>query len=884
MNYISQQEPNQMWIKKVLMLVLADILIVLISYFMALLLRFDFVFSSIPEEYLMGYLWSMPFWIISTIVIFYICRLYHSIWRLASVAELQMILIAYSILAVVYSLGMLFMQMHMPRSYYFIGFLLNFLMTTGLRFSYRLMRFWVNSRNTNADTGGEMHAKDHVMVIGAGAAGQALIKEIINSKKLNTQVVCIIDDNPTKHGRVLEGITIVGDRYSIPEMAKKYKVDRIIYAIPEAAADDRKAILNICKDTGCRLQTVPGVYQLVNGEVSVSRLRNVEITDLLGRAQVQVNMDEIYSSIQGKTLLVTGGGGSIGSELCRQIAASHPKKLIIFDMYENNAYEIQQELRRKYGDSLDLEVLIGSVRNTNRIRSIMQKYKPDVVFHAAAHKHVPLMEDSPNEAIKNNVMGTYKTAVAASRAGVKKFVLISTDKAVNPTNIMGASKRLCEMVVQMMNRQCKDTDFVAVRFGNVLGSNGSVIPLFKKQIAEGGPVTVTDKNIIRYFMTIPEAVSLVLQAAHYAKGGDIFILDMDRAILSEMLKKDFDILEAENGKECLDILQQYGMGISLVLLDIVMPVVDGFEVLDVMVHNHWIEDIPVIMISSEDSEPYIRRAYELGVSDYINRPFDAKIVCQRVYNTIKLYAKQRKLVTLVTDQIYEKEKNNQMMISILSQIVEFRNGESGLHVLHINILSELLLERLVQKTDKYQISAQRRSLITTASALHDIGKIGIDDKILNKPGRLTPEEFDEMKKHTIIGESILKNVGIYQNEELVQLAMHICRWHHERYDGRGYPDGLKGEEIPIEVQVVSIADVYDALVSERVYKKAYSHKKAVEMILNGECGQFNPLLLECLQDIQDRIDEEFQNVENQSEEENQERKVHDQIMETTVLG
>lgn len=360
--------------------------------------------------------------------------------------------------------------------------------------------------------------------------------------------------------------------------------------------------------------------------------------------------------------------------------------------------------------------------------------------------------------------------------------------------------------------------------------------------------------------------------------------EMNRAILSEMLKKDFDILEAENGKECLDILRQYGMGISLVLLDIVMPVVDGFEVLDVMVHNHWIEDIPVIMISSEDSEPYIRRAYELGVSDYINRPFDAKIVCQRVYNTIKLYAKQRKLVTLVTDQIYEKEKNNQMMISILSQIVEFRNGESGLHVLHINILSELLLERLVQKTDKYQISAQRRSLITMASALHDIGKIGIDDKILNKPGRLTPEEFDEMKKHTIIGESILKNVGIYQNEELVQLAMQICRWHHERYDGRGYPDGLKGEEIPIEVQVVSIADVYDALVSERVYKKAYSHKKAVEMILNGECGQFNPLLLECLQDIQDRIDEEFQNVENQSEEENQERKVHDQIMETTVLG
>lgn len=477
----------------------------------------------------------MPFWIISTVVVFYICRLYHSIWRLASVAELQMILIAYAVLAVVYSVGMLFMEMRMPRSYYFIGFLLSFLLTTGMRFSYRILRFYINSSNTELNS--EKTEKEHIMVIGAGAAGQALIKEIINSDKLDAQVVCIIDDNPTKYGRILEGITIVGDRYQIPEMVKKYRVSRIIYAIPAASPEDRKAILNICKDTGCRLQTVPGVYQLVNGEVNISRLRNVEITDLLGRAQVKVNMDEIFASIGGKTLLVTGGGGSIGSELCRQIAAAHPKKLIIFDMYENNAYEIQQELLRKYGKSLDLEVLIGSVRNTNRIRWIMQKYRPDVVFHAAAHKHVPLMEDSPNEAIKNNVMGTYKTAIAASRAGVKKFVLISTDKAVNPTNIMGASKRLCEMVVQMMNRQSENTDFVAVRFGNVLGSNGSVIPLFKKQIAEGGPVTVTDKNIIRYFMTIPEAVSLVLQAAHYAKGGEIFILDMGEPVrIDEMAR------------------------------------------------------------------------------------------------------------------------------------------------------------------------------------------------------------------------------------------------------------------------------------------------------------------------------------------------------------
>ena len=517
---------SRLWIYKMMMLVFTDIMIVLVSYFMALMLRFDFVFSSISQEYLICYMWSMPFWVISTVVVFYLCKLYHSIWRLASVAELQMSLTAYMILAIVYSIGMLFMHMKMPRSYYFIGFVLSFCMTTGIRFSYRLLRFYANSC---ADFG-DNKKHDRVMIIGAGSAGQALIKEMINSNKIHTQVVCIIDDNPDKNGRVLEGIPIVGNRYTIPEMVRKYEVNRIIYAIPTVHGEDRKEILNICKDTGCRLQTVPGVYQLVNGEVSVSKLRNVEITDLLGRAQVQVNMDEIFSSIKGKTLLVTGGGGSIGSELCRQIVAAEPKQLIIFDMYENNAYEIQQELRRKYGSKLNLTVLIGSVRNTNRVRDIMQTYKPDAVFHAAAHKHVPLMEDSPNEAIKNNVMGTYKTAVAAARAGVKKFVLISTDKAVNPTNIMGASKRLCEMVVQMMNRQCPNTDFVAVRFGNVLGSNGSVIPLFKKQIEAGGPVTVTDKNIIRYFMTIPEAVSLVLQAAHYAKGGEIFILDMGEPV------------------------------------------------------------------------------------------------------------------------------------------------------------------------------------------------------------------------------------------------------------------------------------------------------------------------------------------------------------------
>lgn len=514
------------WLQRAFLIAVADILTVLISYFAALVLRFDLRPWNIPSEYLGGYCWSMPYWVAVTIVVFYGCRLYHSIWRLASLAEFQSIVAAYALLVFAYLGGALFMNLHMPVSYYLMGVVLNFCMTTGIRFSYRFIRFYISRQEMEH---GNME-KDRVMVIGAGAAGQTIIRELISSPRTNVQVCCIIDDNPGKKGRRLEGIPIVGNRYDMVAMIKKYNINRIIYAIPATTGKNRKDILNLCKNTGCRMQTVPGVYQLINGEVSVSTLRDVEITDLLGRAQVKVNNEEIFAAIKGKTVLVTGGGGSIGSELCRQIAAAEPRQLVIFDIYENNAYEIQQELKRKYGDSLNLEVLIGSVRNTSRINWIMNTYKPDAVFHAAAHKHVPLMEDSPNEAIKNNVIGTYKTAQAAAAAGVKKFVLISTDKAVNPTNIMGASKRLCEMVVQMMNRRSPETDFVAVRFGNVLGSNGSVIPLFKKQIAAGGPVTVTDKNIIRYFMTIPEAVSLVLQAAYYAKGGEIFVLDMGEPV------------------------------------------------------------------------------------------------------------------------------------------------------------------------------------------------------------------------------------------------------------------------------------------------------------------------------------------------------------------
>ena len=508
---------------RAVILVFVDVLSISASYFAALMLRFDFIYSNIPSEYLEGYIRSLPYWLIVTVATFYILRLYHSVWSFAGVSELIRMVAAYLILIPFYVGGCLVMDLSMPRSFYFIGYIVSFCLTIGVRFSYRLLRAYLERVRSIGSP------KERVMIIGGGSAGQILIREFLNSHWLNTKVCCVVDDNPYKKGKLINGVTIEGDRHDIPSLVEKYHIDRIIFAIPTASVQERKEILNICKECGCKLQTIPGIYQLVNEEVSVSKLRDVEITDLLGREQLQVNNDEILKMISKKTVLVTGGGGSIGSELCRQIASADPGCLVIFDIYENNAYAIQQELIRNY-PGLNLVTLIGSVRNKNRIRYVMKTYRPDVVFHAAAHKHVPLMEDSPNEAIKNNVLGTYKTAVAAAKYGVKKFVLISTDKAVNPTNIMGASKRLCEMVVQMMNRKSPDTDFVAVRFGNVLGSNGSVIPLFKRQIAAGGPVTVTDKRIIRYFMTIPEAVSLVLQASYYARGGEIFVLDMGEPV------------------------------------------------------------------------------------------------------------------------------------------------------------------------------------------------------------------------------------------------------------------------------------------------------------------------------------------------------------------
>lgn len=553
------------WIYKSLLLCLADVLIIMGSYFMALVMRFDFQIDMIPDEYMAGYLWSMPFWTVSTIVIYYIYRLYHSIWAFVSITELKRITIADLVLIPVYIIGAVFMELHMPKSYYFMGYILSCVCCAGVRFSYRYIRFYVRSLQNS--TRKEEKEKDRIMVIGAGTVGQTLMREIRKADSVHAKVVCAIDDNPEKKGRILEGIPVVGNRYDIVDMVKKYDINRIIYAIPSTTGQNRKDILNLCKETGCRMQTVPSVSQIVNEEVSMTKLREVEISDLLGRKQILVNMDEITEYIRGKVVLVTGGGGSIGSELCRQVAARNPKQLVILDIYENNAYDIQMELKKKY-PQLNLEVIIGSVRDSRKIFKVFSTYRPDIVYHAAAHKHVPLMEDSPCEAIKNNAVGTYKTAFAALAHGTKKFVLISTDKAVNPTNIMGASKRLCEMIIQafdykvkegkaeeipqlfthavkkeLVNKKWKDglqnakTEFVAVRFGNVLGSNGSVIPLFKKQIEAGGPVTVTDPEIIRYFMTIPEAVSLVMQAGTYAHGGEIFVLDMGEPVKIDTLAR-----------------------------------------------------------------------------------------------------------------------------------------------------------------------------------------------------------------------------------------------------------------------------------------------------------------------------------------------------------
>lgn len=506
------------------MIVIADILAVIIAYGLALLLRFDMRYSKIPELYIEGYLYYIVLASVLLVCCYVIAKLYRSVWSYAGINEILKTCVASIVACVLTGVVFSIAIMRMPISFYLIGWILVFGFTASIRMMYRLLRrMRIKADNSKGNT-----ERQNIMIIGAGAAGLVLLREYRNSYYLTDKVKIFIDDNAQKWNKYLDGVLIEGGRDKILESVEKYRINKIILAMPSADRKDIRDILEICKETDCQIQTVPGVYQLVNGEVNVSKLRNVEIEDLLGRDPIEVNLDEILGYIKGKTVLVTGGGGSIGSEICTQLAEHEVGHLIIFDIYENNAYDIQQKLRWNHPE-LNLTVLIGSVRNTHRINSVMKKYKPDVVFHAAAHKHVPLMEDSPNEAIKNNVFGTYKTASAAGRNHVKKFVLISTDKEVNPTNIMGASKRMCEMIVQTLNH-FYETDFVAVRFGNVLGSNGSVIPLFKKQIAAGGPVTVTHPDIIRYFMTIPEAVSLVLQAGAYAKGGEIFVLDMGEPV------------------------------------------------------------------------------------------------------------------------------------------------------------------------------------------------------------------------------------------------------------------------------------------------------------------------------------------------------------------
>ncbi len=542
---------SESWFWRALIIVLCDAVLVAASYFAALFMRFDFQFTEIERKYLEGYFTLMPFWIVATVVALYVFYLYHSVWRLVGTVEVRNLIIAYLALIPVYFSGSVFIGIEMPVSYYPIGFLISFCCAVALRFAYRFLRMLQGRYAAEKE-----HAvvEDKIMIIGAGTAAQTILREMMTSDFVRNKVCCIIDDNPLKKGRFLYGVEIVGDRYDILAAAAKYDITKIIYAIPSSTAGERRDILMLCKETGCKLQTIPGIYQLVNGEVTVGQIRDVEIRDLLGREQIRVDNEECFAAIQDKVVLVTGGGGSIGSELCRQVACAKPRKLIIFDVYENNAYDIQQELKRDFPE-LDLTVLIGSVRNTSRVNFVMEHYRPHLIFHAAAHKHVPLMEDSPCEAIKNNVFGTYKTAVAAEKWGVEKFILISTDKAVNPTNIMGASKRLCEMVVQMMERKSRGTRFVAVRFGNVLGSNGSVIPLFKKQIAQGGPVTITDKRIIRYFMTISEAVSLVLQASHYAKGGEIFVLDMGEPVKIDDMAR--NLIRLSGLKPDIDIKIEY---------------------------------------------------------------------------------------------------------------------------------------------------------------------------------------------------------------------------------------------------------------------------------------------------------------------------------------
>ena len=534
-----------------LLLMVYDFIAVIVSFGIALWLRFDCKVTSVEPQYLTTYTKTIIIYALFCLVVFWFLRLYKSIWRFASYSELLRVILATVVTGVIYTGSLLVFNLHMPVSYYVIGITVQFIATLGIRFFYRFVLL-LRGRTNNEEQ------KKNVMIIGAGSAGQMLFRDIKHAKETNETVACFIDDNPNKWDRYIDDVPVFGSRDHILEAVDKFNIEKIYVAVPSANPQDKRDILRVCNETSCELMNLPGMYQLYTGQVSVSKMKKVQIEDLLGRDPIKPNMDEVFAYVRNKVVLITGVG-SIGSELARQIASHNPKQLILFDVYENNAYDIQLELRKKY-PNLDLVTLIGSVRDSRKMFDLFKKYRPQIVYHAAAHKHVPLMEDSPCESIKNNAMGTYKTAYAAMVHGCEKFVLISTDKAVNPTNIMGASKRLCEMIIQAFAAKIKEgkayeipqlftherdmiekpeikealkttqTEFVAVRFGNVLGSNGSVIPIFKRQIEAGGPVTVTHPDIIRYFMTIPEAVSLVLLAGTYAHGGEIFVLDMGEPV------------------------------------------------------------------------------------------------------------------------------------------------------------------------------------------------------------------------------------------------------------------------------------------------------------------------------------------------------------------
>ncbi len=567
------------WHIKALFLMGYDVMVISISYFFALWVRHDCIFSAIPDKYLDPYVDFLPIYIAISLITFFVFRMYHSVWEYVSIRELMRAAIGSITVSVIHFAVISIFYARMPISYHLIGSCFQLLLLLAARFSYRIFSAYPQLFGT--DTGEKTYHR--VMIIGAGDAGRMLLENIQKTRANKDKVVCFIDDSPDKQSLYFNGVHIVGGRDDILHSVEKYRIDRIYIAMPSASKENIRDIVNICKETGCETKTLPDFYQYVNSGITAGALKDVSVEDLLGRDPISTDMKEVYDLIKGRTILVTGGGGSIGSELCRQVAAHEPERLVVFDIYENNAYAIQQELRDKH-PNLKLDVLIGSVRDSRRLDLVFKKYKPDIVYHAAAHKHVPLMEDSPCEAIKNNVIGTYKTAYAAMVNNCARFVLISTDKAVNPTNVMGASKRLCEMVIQSFDRSIKEhrqreiprmfthleeegslysdgvpenvrTEFVAVRFGNVLGSNGSVVPLFKHQIENGGPVTVTHPEIIRYFMTIPEAVSLVLLAGADAHGGEIFVLDMGSPVKIDTLAR--NLIKLSGLKPDVDIKIEY---------------------------------------------------------------------------------------------------------------------------------------------------------------------------------------------------------------------------------------------------------------------------------------------------------------------------------------